>query len=197
VDKLTGITAQFAPLFTMGLLGAGVIATSERVRRWPWHWLAALTAAPVAVLVLVHGSVWTVNHYYWIDLAIAPAIALLLAAVATGRPAPLVWLLNTRAVRSLGTFSYSLYLVHVPIVLAISRKVVTPHLPAGPPTFWVTFALAVPLSVVTARLFAAIFEIPFQRYRSWAQLRAAVQARWARFRPNRAPAEMLATDPEG
>jgi hypothetical protein len=35
----------------------------------------------------------------------------------------------------------------------------------------------VPISLLTARWFAAIFEIPFQRYRSWAALRGAAQAR--------------------
>jgi hypothetical protein len=37
----------------------------------------------------------------------------------------------------------------------------------------------VPISLLTARWFAAIFEIPFQRYRSWAALRRAAQARRA------------------
>jgi hypothetical protein len=41
----------------------------------------------------------------------------------------------------------------------------------------VTLGLGVPISLLTARWFAAIFEIPFQRYRSWASLRSAAQAR--------------------
>lgn len=188
VDRLTGLTPQFAPLFAMGLLGAGVIAAGDRIRRLPWQWLAALAAAPVLGLIVLNGSVWTVRHYLWIDLAVAPAIALLLAAVTTGRPAPLVWLLATRPVRSLGTFSYSLYLIHLPIVLVISRKLAAPHLAPGLPAFWVTLALAVPISVLTAWLFATVFEIPFQRYRGWATLRAATRSRWARQRPTARPA---------
>jgi peptidoglycan/LPS O-acetylase OafA/YrhL len=183
VDKLGGLTPEFAPLFAVGLLGAGVLSAGDRIRRLPWHWLATLAAAPLVLLMIVKGSAWTVHNYFWIDLAVAPAIAMLLAAVATGRPAPLVWLLATRPVRSLGTFSYSLYLIHLPIVVVITRKVAEPHVAPGLPAFWVTVALAVPLSVVTARLFATVFEIPFQRYRSWAMLRAAARARWARLRP--------------
>jgi peptidoglycan/LPS O-acetylase OafA/YrhL len=174
VDKLTGLTPQFAPLFAMGVLAAGVVAARERMRRLPWQWLAALAAAPVLLLMALKGSVWTVKHYYWIDLAVGPAIAMLLAAVATRRPAPLVWLLATRPVRSLGTFSYSLYLIHLPIVVVISRKLATPHVAPGLPAFWVTLAVAAPISIVAARSFAALFEIPFQRYRSWAALRAAL-----------------------
>jgi peptidoglycan/LPS O-acetylase OafA/YrhL len=177
VERATGLTPQFAPLFAAGLVAAGVVATSDRIRRLPWHWLAALAAAPVILVVVLKGSVWTVNHYYWVDLAIGPAVALLLAAVATRQPAPLVRLLAARPLRSLGSFSYSLYLIHAPIVVAISRTVVTPHVAPGLPAFWVTLALAVPVSVMAARLFAAVFEIPFQRYRSWSALRAAAHRR--------------------
>jgi peptidoglycan/LPS O-acetylase OafA/YrhL len=182
VDKLTGLTPQLAPLFAMGVLGAGVLAASDRVRRLPWQWLAALAAAPILLLMVGKGSVWTVHHYFWIDLAIAPAMAMLLAGVATGRPAPLVWLLATRPVRSLGSFSYSLYLIHLPIVVVISRKYAVFHAAPGLPRFWFTLVLAVPLSLVAARVFAAAFEFPFQRYRSWAPLKAAARARLARLR---------------
>jgi peptidoglycan/LPS O-acetylase OafA/YrhL len=176
-ETATGLTPQFAPLFAAGLVAAGIVAAGDRLRRLPWQWLAALAAAPVILLVVLKGSVWTVNHYFWVDLAFGPAIALLLVAVATRRPTSLVRLLATRPLRSLGTFSYSLYLIHAPIVAAISRTVVAPHVEPGLPALWVTVALAAPLSVVTARLFAAVFEIPFQRHRSWSALRAAARRR--------------------
>jgi peptidoglycan/LPS O-acetylase OafA/YrhL len=184
VEGLNGLTTHLAPLFTLGLVGAGVVAASDRIRRLPWHWLAAVAAAPLVLLILLKGSVWTVDHYFWIDLAIGPAMAMLLAAVATGRPTALVWLLATRPVRSLGTFSYSLYLIHLPIVTVVSRAIVAPRVPPGLPAFWVTLALAVPISLVTARLFATVFEIPFQRHRSWTSLMAAVRARRAHLHPS-------------
>jgi peptidoglycan/LPS O-acetylase OafA/YrhL len=182
VDKLTGLTPQLAPLFAMGVLGAGVLAASDRVRRLPWQWLAALVAAPTLLLMVGKGSVWTVHHFFWIDLAIAPAMAMLLAGVATGRPAPLVWLLATRPVRGLGAMSYSLYLIHLPIVVVISRKIAVFHAAPGLPRFWFTLLLAVPMSLVAARVFAAVFEFPFQRYRSWTPMKAAARARWAQLR---------------
>jgi peptidoglycan/LPS O-acetylase OafA/YrhL len=174
VDRLTWLTPQLAPLFAMGMLAAGVLAAGERVRRLSWHWLAALAAVPPLLLIVLTGTVWTVHHYFWVDLAVGPAIACLLAAVANRRPAPLVRVLASAPVRRLGTFSYSLYLVHLPIVVAVSRRVVAPHVAAGLPAFWVTVALAAPLSLVTARLFAAIFEIPFQRGRGRVALNRGV-----------------------
>ena len=180
VDMLTRLTPQFAVLFAVGVVAAGVVTSGTRRR--PWHWLAGLAALPVLVTVVLQGSVWTLERYFWIDLALGPAIALLLAAVTTGRPAVLLRLLNTRPMRSLGSFSYSLYLIHAPIVVVIAEKVVAGRVPAGVPTLLTTLALAVPLSVVSARLFAAVFEIPFQRHRGWSAVRAALRARLERWR---------------
>jgi peptidoglycan/LPS O-acetylase OafA/YrhL len=175
VDRATGLAPQFAPLFAMGVLAAGTVAASDRVRALPWPWLAGLCAAPVVLLMVREGSVWTVDHYYWIDLAVGPALAMLLAGVATGRPAALVRLLATRPVHGLGTFSYSLYLIHVPVVVVVSRELVAPYVPPGLPAFGVTLAVAVPVALVAARLFASVFEIPFQRYRGAAPIRLAVR----------------------
>ena len=46
------------------------------------------------------------------------------------------------------------------------------------PTFLVMLAIAVPLAVAFAMSFASLFEIPFQRHRSWAAWRDVVSARW-------------------
>jgi peptidoglycan/LPS O-acetylase OafA/YrhL len=183
VDTLMRLTPQFAPLFAIGLLAAGIVRAGDRIRQLPLGWLAGLAVTPVVAVIAVRGSVWTVGHFFWVDLAAAPAIALLLAAVATERPAPLVWLLDTRPVRSLGSFSYSLYLVHAPIVLVVAVKVVQPWLGTGLDAFGLTLAIAVPASLVFARLFAGVFEIPFQRHRSWTALRAAVAAKAGAVQP--------------
>jgi peptidoglycan/LPS O-acetylase OafA/YrhL len=95
-------------------------------------------------------------------------MALLLVAVTTGRPRRLVRLLDARPVRGLGRFSYSLYLIHLPIVVVISRVLARYDVvPPGLPTFGATLLLAVPAALVLARLFAAVFELPFQRHRGW------------------------------
>jgi peptidoglycan/LPS O-acetylase OafA/YrhL len=177
VHMLLRLTPQFAPLFAIGLLAAGIVSAGERIRRLPLGLLAGLAALPVIALIAVRGPVWTVEHFFWVDLAAGPAIALLLAAVATHRPAPLVRLLDTRPVRSLGTFSYSLYLVHSPIVVVVGVKLVAPHFAPGLTTFWLTLAVAVPASLIFGRVFAGFFEIPFQRHRGWHALRAAVRTR--------------------
>ncbi|MEV6931042.1 acyltransferase [Dactylosporangium sp. NPDC051485] len=177
VDMLMRFTPEFAVLFTLGLIAAAVLRASDRVYRLPYQWLALLAAAPVVALMVVNGSVWTITHYFWIDMALGPAVALLLAAVATARPRPLVRFLDTRPLRSLGSFSYSLYLTHAPIVVAVYFKLIDGRFASGQPAFWALAGVAAPLSIAFAWSFSRFFELPFQRYRDWPSLRAALLRR--------------------
>jgi peptidoglycan/LPS O-acetylase OafA/YrhL len=171
---LTHYTPDLAVLFAIGVLAAGILTASERRRSWPWPWLAFAAAAPVLATITWKGSVWTIGHLFWVDLALGPAIGCLLAAVSTGRPKPLVSLLDTRPLRGLGSFSYSLYLTHMPIVIAVYYGLVAGRVRPGVPTFLVMLTIVMPVTIVFARLFAAVFEIPFQKYRGWEALRAAL-----------------------
>ena len=164
---LTYYTPDLAVLFAIGLAAAGIVRAGERVRSWPWHWLALVAAAPVFAWIAVAGSIWTLGHLFWVDLALGPAIGCLLAAVATDRPRPVVRLLDTAALRGLGSFSYSLYLTHTPIVIAVSYGLFIGRVPSGGPMFLVLLVILLPLTVGFARLFAAVFEIPFARQRGW------------------------------
>ncbi len=158
---------DLAALFAVGILAAGIVGGSTARRSWPWPRLALAAAAPVLATVWWQGSVWTLDHLFWIDLALGPAIACLLAALATGRPARLLGWLDVRPMRSLGSFSYSLYLTHAPIVAIVCQRIVAGRVATGVPAFLVSLALALPLTIGFAKLFAAVFEIPFQKRRGW------------------------------
>ncbi|MEU6227084.1 acyltransferase [Streptomyces sp. NPDC047042] len=176
-EGVNQLAPHLAPVFAAGVAGAGIVVASDRVRRLPWGWFAVVAALPVLALGVVRGSVWTVTHYFWVDLAVAPAMTMLIAAVATGRPAALVRLLTARPVRGLGSFSYSLYLIHLPIVLAVIRRVAPHFVSPGLPTFGFTLLVALPVSVVGAWLFARIFELPFKGNRSWKSMIALCRSR--------------------
>jgi peptidoglycan/LPS O-acetylase OafA/YrhL len=157
---------DLAALFAVGILSAGIVGASTARRSWPWPWLALAAAVPVLATIWSQGSVWTLDHLFWVDLALGPAIACMLAGLATGRPAALLRLLDSRPLRNLGLSSYSLYLTHAPIVVIVYERIVAGRVSQGVPAFLVTFAIAVPLTIVFARLFAAVFEKPFLRRRA-------------------------------
>jgi peptidoglycan/LPS O-acetylase OafA/YrhL len=179
---LVKFTPDLAVLFAVGLLAAGIVAAGERARSRPWAGYALAAAVPAIVLMVIKGSVWSYFNLFWLDLAWAPAIGCFLAAVATSRPRFVVRFLSSRMPRSLGSCSYSLYLTHAPIVIAVSYGLVLGRVATGTPTFFVLAAILLPVTVCFARLFAAVFEIPFQRHRGWTPLRQAMSARLRQLR---------------
>jgi peptidoglycan/LPS O-acetylase OafA/YrhL len=157
---------DLAALFALGLVSAGLVGAHVARRSWPWAWLAFAAAAPVLAIIGWQGSVWTLDHLLWVDLALGPAIACFLVGLAAGHAGPLLRLLDARPIRKLGESSYSLYLTHGPIVVIVYEKVVAGRVRQGVPAFMVSLALVVPLTIVFARVFASIFETPFRRNRS-------------------------------
>jgi peptidoglycan/LPS O-acetylase OafA/YrhL len=180
-SALVKFTPDLAVLFAVGLLAAGIVTAGERTRSRPWAGYALAAAVPVIALMVVKGSTWSYDNLFWLDLAWAPAIGCFLTAIATSRPRFVVRFLDSRVPRSLGSCSYSLYLTHAPIVIAVSYGLVLGRVAAGTPTFFVLVAILLPVTACFARLFAAVFEIPFQRHRGWVALRQAMSARlWRR-----------------
>jgi peptidoglycan/LPS O-acetylase OafA/YrhL len=176
-SALVKFTPDLAVLFAVGLLGAGIVTAGERTRSRPWAGYALAAAVPVIALMVVKGSTWSNLNLFWLDLAWAPAIGCFLTAIAASRPRPVVRFLDSLLPRSLGSCSYSLYLTHVPIVIAVSYGLVLGRVATGTPTFFVLAAILLPVTVCFARLFAAVFELPFQRHRGWIALRQAMSAR--------------------
>jgi peptidoglycan/LPS O-acetylase OafA/YrhL len=180
---LVKFTPDLAVLFAVGLLASGIVTAGERTRARPWAGYALTAAVPAIVLMAVRGSVWSNLNLFWLDLAWAPAIGCFLTAVATSRPRFVLRFLDSRVPRSLGSCSYSLYLTHEPIVIAVSYGLVRGRVAAGTPMFFVLVAVLLPMSVCFARMFAAVFELPFQRHRGWIPLRQAMSARLRQLRP--------------
>ena len=174
---LVKFTPDLAVLFAVGLLAAGIVTAGDRVRSQPWAGYALAAAVPAIALMVVKGSTWSTLNLFWLDLAWAPAIGCFLAAIATSRPRPVARFLSSPLPRSLGSCSYSLYLTHMPIVIAVSYGLVLGRVATGTPTFFVLAAILLPVTVCFARLFAAVFEVPFQRHRGWLPLRQAMSAR--------------------
>jgi peptidoglycan/LPS O-acetylase OafA/YrhL len=164
---------DLAALFALGIVSAGIVSAGAARRSWPWPWLALAAAAPVLAVIAWRGSVWTLDRLYWVDLALAPAIACLLVSLATGRPASLLRLLDTRPIRSLGSSSYSLYLTHAPIVAIVYELIVARWFHPGTAAFLVSLALVIPLTIAFAKAFASVFERGFQPRR-----RSAAVGRW-------------------
>ncbi|HTR92025.1 MAG TPA: lysylphosphatidylglycerol synthase transmembrane domain-containing protein [Trebonia sp.] len=69
---------------------------------------------------------------------------------------------------------------------SVSYGLVLGRVATGTPAFFVLAAILLPATVCFARMFAAPFEIPFQRHRGWTALRQAMSARLSRRGASRA-----------
>ena len=158
---------DLAALFALGVVSRRHRGRGKAAGRGPGRWLALAAAAPVLATIWWQGSVWTLDHLFWVDLALGPAIACLLAGLATGRPAPLLRLLDARPMRG----PRRVVLQPVPDARADRRRSSTRRSwPAGSaqgvPAFFVSLALVLPLTIVFARVFASVFEAPFRPARA-------------------------------
>lgn len=168
-EQLLRLTPQFGALFALGVAAAAVRQRAPRPRLLAGAAVAAL--APPVALITFRGSRWVVANLYWVDLALAPAIALGIAAVAGGAAARTARLLDRAPLRRLGGFSYTLYLVHAPIVVALFHLVVTPWAGTGTDALAIGGLGVAPIAVAVAWLFAEVFEFPFTRSGSWPAFR--------------------------
>ena len=163
-------------LFALGLCAGSVSMQGEG--RWEKRLClgcGALSSAGLIALVHAHPITTLGGTDFGAFLpAIDPALGL-------GAAAALLWvsrspgrvpLLSWRPLVSLGTFAYSLYLVHLPCLLLLNA-LVTLYLPARTPLSHVFLLLtALPLVLGAARLFFFAFEEPFLSGRQQAQQRA-------------------------
>ncbi len=141
-------TGRFVFLFVIGIVVAGhVRAIQQGVARLPAALAALLWIGSLGLLLAPGPSVTNYYDFIW-GAGATGLIVLTVGSVRAGRvlsAAPLVWL---------GRVSYSLYLIHVPLLIAAL------HLADGRLPVWATIAGVIPLSLVAAELMHRAVEMP-------------------------------------
>jgi peptidoglycan/LPS O-acetylase OafA/YrhL len=179
-EKILHLSPQLGALFVYGLVAAGV--TSRRSSADParsWGALALVAGAAALLACAWLGTERAVADLYWLDLVVGVATACGLAFVTRGVTSRTRRALEWRPLVSVGRFSYSLYLVHAPLLLLAWVFVVEPlDLPSGAALATMVGVVA-PVIVAVSYGFHIAVERPFLEHRSWSELRTA----WARRRP--------------
>lgn len=158
--NLETLHADYYALFAIGM-GACAVASLQpawagRVR---WYWLSAVGALGWAGLVAIDVP-QALSPILDPDLALGMAVAAMLVGVSggTGRVhRGLSW----KPLARLGVFSYSLYLVHAPLLQAIWLLLVEPFELSQGAALTVMWAVAAPLIIGLAYLFHVVAERPF------------------------------------
>jgi peptidoglycan/LPS O-acetylase OafA/YrhL len=143
--------ANYLFIFTLGMWGAHLA-----VRRAPMPWLEWVTAASLVTFALVVSRRAVAS-----DLCVGVITAAVMASCAVRARSIPRDLLSLAPLRWVGSFSYSLYLVHLPIQQVVIRCVPWIHPLATLPRLAATFAITTPVVLVGAYLFYKVAEEPF------------------------------------
>jgi peptidoglycan/LPS O-acetylase OafA/YrhL len=187
VVKLLAVSPQLGALFVFGLVAAAVTTRSGDSgagRWWGWAALGALGSAVAACALF--GTQRAAGDLYWLDLVLGAAMACCLAFVVRAAGCRTRRAFEWRPLQRIGRFSYSLYLVHAPLLLLAWVYAVDPLDVSSGVKLALMLGLVLPAIVAVSHGFFLMVERPFLEHRSWAELRAV----WAR----RKPAHLARTD---
>lgn len=158
---------QFLGMFAFGMLAAHVARSPEarlvKLRESNvWFWLALAGFGVAVGLSVFWGVRGSEKHFYLLDFPVGVLATSLLVASSRPVPSALTRLLSFRPLVAIGTFSYSLYLIHAPFLQLIWQYVLLP-LKLSSELQFAGLMLGLPLVLGVAYVFFLAFEAPFLR----------------------------------
>lgn len=183
VEVFNRFTPAYLVLFMAGASAAWLVQRREGGRAGLA--LAGLLATAAAAYLISAGSVRTVETYFWVDLVVGSATASLFVALGQGRLRWLGAILALRPLAFLGSFAFSLYLIHAPVLAMLTEYVVRPSGREGLDGLHLLLLVGCPSSVAVAYLFFLVFERPFLTNRSFSQIANTFRAPFASSRSPR------------
>jgi peptidoglycan/LPS O-acetylase OafA/YrhL len=197
LDKINGFTPQFLALFALGALAVrlGGGDRAQTLRR-PLAAVSLVALGSFLVLAVTQGSEWVVARFFWMDLLFGVGVAGVLALIHAGGLVPVRRVLASRLALWLGLFSYSIYLIHDPIIGVLDKYAFGPMDVSPLGTFGLTLALGLPVILGLSYGFHVVFEAPFLRHRSLSALRTLPILRsWGRQHGNAQAPRVDALEP--
>jgi peptidoglycan/LPS O-acetylase OafA/YrhL len=159
---------HFLGMFTLGMLAAYVAQASREPyvtarKRFPWAWTGGLALLTTCLLTGLWGVPVARTRFEYLDFPVAVMAASALVLSSRSENSLLRRMFSWGPLAFVGTFSYSLYLIHAPALQLIWKYILVPrgldeH---GMFLFFSTVGLVVVVGV--AYLFFLIVEAPFLR----------------------------------
>lgn len=160
------VVPQYVALFTFGMFAATLVTSHES------HWMRLreavrwdLIAATMLVVVCVYLALFGDHEYVYADYPMGLGVAALLVICGRSASNPLKALVSFKPLSRIGVFSYSLYLIHAPLIQLLWQYLIHPLRLSDATTFALLFIVGTPLIVGAAYIFFLLFERPFLRSR--------------------------------
>lgn len=196
VGQFDRFTPAYLVLFVVGSAAAWLVRRGQGARAGAA--VAALLGTAVLTYMVLAGSQRTTSAYFWVDLVVGLATAALFVALAQGRVQWLARIISIRPLAFVGSFAFSLYLIHAPILAMITTYVVKLSPLPDDSAFGLLLLIGVPASLGAAYVFFLLCERPFLKIRSFPELVTALQLSFRRKGiGGHRPVPVVARDPGG
>jgi peptidoglycan/LPS O-acetylase OafA/YrhL len=179
--KIDHLTPQLLALFALGILAVdlGQTESAARLQR-ALIVIGSIAIAAVVILAVVKGSVWMVSQYFTIDIVFGFGVACLMAVMYGGGLPRVRRVLASRFGLRFGLLSFSIYLLHGPILGLFEHEILSPMHPGPLATFALLLVVGIPVILVICYGFHLMFEAPFLVHRDTGAIRAMPIFRAAR-----------------
>ncbi len=161
-SQQNGITPQYLGLFALGMLAAGIAFSKHPQlsllrRRLPWGWLTAGMFLALIAVTASHPAFLKGRPGLDFFVGLFASCLLIAASREGGWQKALSW----KPLVVVGSFAYSLYLIHFPILQMVWQYLIHPlHLGVSA-SLLLHWLLGIPISVGVAYGFHLAFERPF------------------------------------
>jgi peptidoglycan/LPS O-acetylase OafA/YrhL len=162
---------HYVGIFALGMLAAyATQAPNERYARLrdstAWVPVAITSAAVTAILMGSWGVDLSVKRFHLLDFPVGVLATSILVISARSQEGWLARALSWKPLVFVGTFSYSVYLVHAPLLQIVWQYALRPLGLADNTMFVAEMTLGLAFVVGVAFLFSRVFEVPFMGTRA-------------------------------
>ncbi|WP_426374568.1 acyltransferase family protein [Rhodococcoides fascians] len=161
-DRIDRLYPEYYLLFSLAV--AACVAKNritEAVSRVPWLVISLCLAGSVVALISTHSYVWVTERNNWLDLVVGLAAISLILALETGRAPRSARVLSWKPLAGIAVFSYSLYLVHAPLLQVFWQLAVRPLSFSREGQLAMLWLVGVPVILGISYGFYRLFEKPF------------------------------------
>ncbi len=166
--RIARANPHYIGLFALGMLAAHVacsarpeLAAARASRAWGAAILAGLLVTAAACIAWGHGT--ASQRFAYLDLPVGVVAAATLVVTTRSQSHPLTRLLRARLLVFIGTFSYSVYLVHAPLLQLMWQYVLVPLGMTRAQIFSALMTGGVLAVLAFSYGFFRLFELPFLR----------------------------------
>ena len=166
--RLSRAHPQFLGMFALGMLAAHVVRSSDarfvRLRdAVPWSALALLGFLTATALTAYWGIATSENRFHLLDVPVGIMTACALSAAAHPRSRLVGRAFSWPPLVALGTFSYSFYLIHAPLIQICWQYGLLPLHLSREMMLLALLTVGFGLVLLVSYLFFRLFEAPFMR----------------------------------